>query len=294
MAELHEYVREKIREEGGQQEPLQWHFQASGKLFISRSGMEAREKRTQAARKTLFELAAQDKLTDGIVMEAVQLLSIAKREMTEKDQKCFLLIEQLAGTKISPPVFMERWLRTCFAHPAAPELQKKAAASVESAQILPPAPKPQKDTTIGQYIDHGDGTITDTKTGLMWKRCPEGLSGVNCEEGKLEKYTWDDAVERFKNVEYAGYSDWRLPTIDELKTLLHCSKGKDKDGACNDGSEAPTINQQAFPNTPATWFWSGSYAAYSGNVWYVSFSLGYSNFSNRDGSYAVRLVRGGQ
>nr|MDU9046637.1 DUF1566 domain-containing protein [Candidatus Electrothrix aestuarii] len=82
-----------------------------------------------------------------------------------------------------------------------------------------------KDTTIGQYIDHGDGTITDTEIDLMWKRCLEGLSGVNCEEGEVETYTWDDAVTRFKSVEYAGYKDWRLPTIDELKTLVHCSKG---------------------------------------------------------------------
>ncbi|CAK8722426.1 hypothetical protein GCAAIG_12085 [Candidatus Electronema halotolerans] len=278
MTELHEYVREKIREEGGQQEPLQWHLQAGGKLIISRSGTESREKRLQAARKTLFELAAQDKLTDGIVVEAVQLLSIPKREMTAKDQKCFLLIEQLAGAKISPLLFTEQWLRTCFAHHAAPE--------------------PQKGRTIGQYIDHGDGTVTDTKTGLMWKRCLEGLEGVNCEEGKVKTYTWNEAVERFKNVEYAGYSDWRLPTIDELKTLVHCSKGvADKEsGRCNEGSERPMINQQAFPNAEAKFVvWSGSpYADNSGYAWFVSFLYSGSYYDVRVNSYAVRLVRGGQ
>ncbi|RWX48208.1 SH3 domain-containing protein [Candidatus Electrothrix aarhusensis] len=155
----------------------------------------------------------------------------------------------------------------------------------------------QKDKTIGQYIDHGDGTITDTKTGLMWKRCSEGLSGKNCEKGKAEEYTWNDAVKRFKNVDYAGYSDWRLPTIDELKSLVYCSKGvKDKDdGECNDGSERPTINQQVFPNT-SLWYWSGSpYAGASDLAWYVNlFYGGYSNYVGRDANYAVRLVRGGQ
>ncbi|MCI5136188.1 MAG: DUF1566 domain-containing protein, partial [Candidatus Electrothrix sp. AW2] len=34
----------------------------------------------------------------------------------------------------------------------------------------------QGDKKIGQYIDHGNGTVTDTKTGLMWKRCSEGFS----------------------------------------------------------------------------------------------------------------------
>jgi hypothetical protein len=147
----------------------------------------------------------------------------------------------------------------------------------------------------GQYIDHGDGTITDTKTGLMWKRCSEGLSGVNCEEGKVKEYKWDDAVNRFKNVEYAGYADWRLPTIDELKTLVYCSKGKDNDDDyCNDGSETPTINQQAFPNT-AWGYWSGSPDAdNSVYAWYVYFYYGNSFNDYRVNGYAVRLVRGGQ
>ncbi|MCW5206631.1 DUF1566 domain-containing protein [Desulfobulbus sp. F5] len=173
-------------------------------------------------------------------------------------------------------------------------------SSSEKAEPLPEKPSqnasPQRGRTIGQYIDHGDGTITDTKTGLMWKRCAEGLSGVTCEEGKLENYKWDDAVKRFKDVEYAGYSYWRLPTIDELKTLVYCSKGKKKDSHhCNEGSEQPTINQQAFPNTEATQFWSGSpYAGYSIGAWYVNFYNGYSLIYDRDYPYAVRLVRGGQ
>jgi hypothetical protein len=158
-------------------------------------------------------------------------------------------------------------------------------------------PIKQDGENIGQYIDHGDGTITDTATKLMWKRCSEGLSGVNCKEGKIEKYKWDDAVQRFKDVEYAGYADWRLPTLDELKTLVYCSNGvKDKDdGWCNKGSETPTINQQAFPNTEVNWFWSGSPVAdFSDYAWLVSFNYGNSYSDYRNGSYAVRLVRGGQ
>jgi alpha-tubulin suppressor-like RCC1 family protein len=144
------------------------------------------------------------------------------------------------------------------------------------------------------YIDHGNGTITDKKTGLMWKRCSEGLSGVNCEKGETEEYTWNDAVQRFKNVAYAGSSDWRLPTIDELKTLVSCSKGQNEHDSCNDGSETPMINQQAFPNT--VWsYWSGSpYADSSDYAWLVVFGYGYSSYGYRGNSYAVRLVRGGQ
>jgi hypothetical protein len=152
----------------------------------------------------------------------------------------------------------------------------------------------QKGRTIGKYIDHGNGTVTDTKTGLMWKRCSEGLEGVNCEKGRVKRYT-DEALQRFNNVQYAGYTDWRLPTVDELKTLVYCSKGKDKEGDCNNGSEAPTINQQAFPNTREWAYWYRSPDANnSGFVWIVHFVSGYSNFNLGHNSYAVRLVRGGQ
>ncbi len=150
---------------------------------------------------------------------------------------------------------------------------------------------------LGQYVDNCDGTITDTQTGLMWKRCSEGLSGVNCEEGETEQYKWNDAVSRFKDIEYARYKDWRLPTIDELKTLVYCSNGvKNKDdGECNDGSEKPTINQQAFPNTLSSRYWSGSpLANYSDGAWFVLFTFGLSNFRDRVSDGAVRLVRGGQ
>ncbi len=156
---------------------------------------------------------------------------------------------------------------------------------------------PQKDDkTIRQYIDHGDGTITDIKTGLMWKRCSEGLSGDNCEHGKVERYTWKEAVKRFKNVKYAGYTDWRLSTINELETLVvySCRKRKDKESDCKGSIERPTINQQAFPNT-AIFYWSGSPYMYSSDgAWYVHFNYGCSFNNFRHHRYAVRLVRNGQ
>jgi len=174
-----------------------------------------------------------------------------------------------------------------------------------------PAYYSNKKKSAWQYTDNGDGTITDTATGLMWKRCSEGLSGINCEEGEIERYTWDAATQRFKNaVVYAGYADWRLPTLDELKTLVQCSNGRDNDDNrwCNDIFHGhifhgPTINQQAFPNTEDWSYWSGSPSADSSDsAWSVNFFNGSSNDTYRGPSYsasgqrydgsAVRLVRG--
>ena len=295
MQELYEYVHDKVQGEEGAQEPMKWDLHVKGRMVVSRSGKVPREKQLREAKSTLFRLAAEERLTESIVFEAVNVLAIPKQEMTPRDQKCSLLVRQLVSAKINPPVFMEQWLRTCLAHPAVPEPKKKAVISVEPALVVPSSPKPQENRTIGRYIDHGNGTVTDAETGLMWKRCLEGLSGVNCEEGKVERYTWNEAVKRFKNVEYAGYADWRLPTIDELETLVYCSKGKDKKGDCKDGSEKPTINQQAFPNTETSNVWSGSpNADYSGYAWSVYFYNGSSYIGFRSSNYAVRLLRDGQ
>ena len=58
------------------------------------------------------------------------------------------------------------------------------------------------------YTDNGDGTITDSVTGLMWQQDPG------------EKMTYDQAVAGATNLTLAGYSDWRLPSIKELYSLI--------------------------------------------------------------------------
>lgn len=89
------------------------------------------------------------------------------------------------------------------------------------------------------YVDHGNGTITDTETKLMWSKCLEGVSGANCSAGSATFYTWQAALAKANDAmtSTAGYTDWRLPNIKELKSLV--------DRACFD----PAINQTAFPNT---------------------------------------------
>ena len=99
---------------------------------------------------------------------------------------------------------------------------------------------------------------------------------------------------------YAGYRDWRVPTIEELRTLVYCSSGQpktwnDTGKPCEGYYESPTIYQSAFPNTSG-WFWSSSTSDPNDDgVWSVTFGNGY-NYDNYTGSYggAVRLVRGGQ
>lgn len=59
-----------------------------------------------------------------------------------------------------------------------------------------------------RFIDNGNGTITDTKTGLMWAASDNSLP-IN----------WPNSVEYCRNIGTGGYTDWRMPTLAELKTI---------------------------------------------------------------------------
>ena len=135
-----------------------------------------------------------------------------------------------------------------------------------------------------RYTDHGNGTVTDTKTRLMWKQCPEGQSGAACaDDGSTKAMNWQQALEHAENHSFAGYSDWRLPNIKELKSLAALNRYE------------PSINSTRFPNTSGEWFWSASPDADDGNrAWVVDFDYGLGSSRYRYGTYRVRLVRGGQ
>ncbi|MDK2981740.1 MAG: hypothetical protein PWQ55_2087 [Chloroflexota bacterium] len=61
------------------------------------------------------------------------------------------------------------------------------------------------------YQDNGDGTITDLNTGLMWI------------QDAGAKVTYAEGVALAQNYSFAGYDDWRLPTIKELYSLMDFS-----------------------------------------------------------------------
>ena len=138
-------------------------------------------------------------------------------------------------------------------------------------------------TPASRFHDNGDATVTDQSTGLMWARCPEGLSGSACADGTVANFTWEAALIRARDSSLAGYTDWRLPNIKELSSIVEerCSN--------------PHINLAVFPNTPASFFWSASPEANSSyEAWSVRFYNGYASNGYRYAGYHVRLVRSGQ
>ena len=134
-----------------------------------------------------------------------------------------------------------------------------------------------------RYQVHGNGTVTDTVTGLMWMQCSLGQDpNDNCSGGATE-HNWQAALEAAEDHTFATYSDWRLPNIKELSSL-----------AARDRYD-PAINSTVFPNTPSDWYWSASPSAdYSDYAWQLYFSYGYDAYNYRYDDSHVRLVRSGQ
>ena len=132
---------------------------------------------------------------------------------------------------------------------------------------------------FGKYIDNGDGTVTDTETGLMWE--------VKTDDGgprdKDNYYTWEQALSYCKNLSLAGYNDWRLPNRNELQSIVDYERYN------------PSIDP-IFSYTVSNVYWSSTtYADYPGSAQDVYFSEG--NVWGRGKSANldhVRAVRGGQ
>ncbi len=87
--------------------------------------------------------------------------------------------------------------------------------------------KPVAQSSDRRFSDFGDGTVLDTKTGLMWMK-----KDYWQREGKwVNWYTANEYAQRMNNKNFAGYDDWRLPTPDEAASLYDRRKRNvDKDG----------------------------------------------------------------
>jgi hypothetical protein len=71
------------------------------------------------------------------------------------------------------------------------------------------------------YVDNGDGTMTDVRTGLMWEK----LSDDGSIHDQENNYTSAEAsaykIAGLNAIAFAGYTDWRLPNVNEVQSMLH-------------------------------------------------------------------------
>jgi len=132
------------------------------------------------------------------------------------------------------------------------------------------------------YINNLDGTTTDPSTGLMWQRCPIGTNWENgsC-AGNPIPMDWQTALFESRKSRLLGYSDWRLPNLKELLSIV--------DFNC----DSPAINEQYFNVFQTNKYWTSTpIINYGGSVYSVSFGQG-GGFYNTGNDYThyIRLVR---
>ena len=158
-------------------------------------------------------------------------------------------------------------------------LVAKAEQICQTAGIAATAP-------TARYVDHADGTVTDTQTDLMWQTCLVGQQGDRCVGGAPTPFSWAQALlypgsAAAQQNPAGGHGDWRLPNIRELATLveLQCLH--------------PATNLSVFPNTPPAHLWSSSpYGFYPHYSWYLDLEEGVYTYGERtDRDKYLRLVR---
>lgn len=125
-----------------------------------------------------------------------------------------------------------------------------------------------------QLVDNGDGTISDISTGLMWAQ--NGV-GNGCNNGN--QLIWTSAVGFADTLDFAGHTDWRLPTISELATIIDYS------------TSYPSIDA-LFINTQSSNYWSSTVnSSYPTVVWSAHFLDGYIDNRGKTSASYVRCVR---
>jgi TolB-like protein len=134
--------------------------------------------------------------------------------------------------------------------------------------------------SLGNFTDSGDGTVTDSKTGLVWQKCTAELSGIKCTAG-LKKYkNWHEAASYCNSLTLAGRV-WRLPRKKELESILDMRR------------KYPTIDAIYFPNTSHTPYWTSNvYEARTTRAWTVDFGIGFIGTVWKKHPAHVRCVSG--
>jgi hypothetical protein len=99
-----------------------------------------------------------------------------------------------------------------------------------------------------QFVNNGNGTITDNATGLMWMQNDNG-TGV----------LWKDALSYAENFTYAGFSDWRLPDVKELQSIVDYTRSP---AASSSAAINPIFNCTQITNEGGVvdypWYWSNT------------------------------------
>jgi hypothetical protein len=161
-------------------------------------------------------------------------------------------------------------------------------------------------TPTPRWADNGNGTITDTTTGLVWEK----QSDDGSVHDKDNRFGWSVTgstaptgaafavlINTLNATGFGGYRDWRLPTVDELATIV--ARGAITPGApvvppkFNSGCRPSCTVLQCSCTTPLNYWTSTPNASYDQQAWYVLFNSGDTGVAFKTLEFYARGVRGG-
>ncbi len=150
------------------------------------------------------------------------------------------------------------------------------------------------DYGINSFVNNDDGTIYDQATDLMWMQDDSGH--LNAGEEGDGALSWEVALEWAENLEYGGYSDWRLPNAKELQSIVDYSRSlKTTDSAAIDPIFHTTSILDEGGETNYPFYWTGTTHANQGNgayAAYIAFGEALGWMQNPFGDYVLMDVHG--
>jgi hypothetical protein len=97
---------------------------------------------------------------------------------------------------------------------------------------------------VNDFVDNGDGTITDQSTGLMWQTTDDGVTR-----------NWEEALAYAEGLQLAGYDDWRLPNAKELQSIVDYTRAPE---AADPGHRGPAIDPVFGVSDTQSYFWTST------------------------------------
>ncbi|MDQ7023853.1 MAG: DUF1566 domain-containing protein [Candidatus Gracilibacteria bacterium] len=123
------------------------------------------------------------------------------------------------------------------------------------------------DTDENRFTDLGGGVIKDNLTLLEWQQ-DGSIAGTK---------NWNNAKRYCADLTLGGKTDWRLPDITELKSIVDYTK---------------SIDTNKFTNTASSYCWSSTTYNYNTSyAWHVNFYNGNSSYHNKTNYRYVRCTR---
>ena len=122
---------------------------------------------------------------------------------------------------------------------------------------------------VNTFIDNGNGSVSDIATGLVWQQQDDDVTRNHAE-----------AITYCQDLSLAGSSNWRLPNIKELLSIVDYR------------ANSPSIVSSMFPGTNSFFYWSATgLTGSSGSAWYTHFLSGEVDISLTTENFFVRCVR---